>query len=156
MKLSRKGWNNILILSILAFIAIINAPSLLRKHFGLGETSTLPYVISPSEKPSALHFAQWSLENVDNQWRSTRQLSIEPLQAALRWTELTGTQVDSDTYDKLKGNLPPARTLEVWYVGVDEPERITFYQTPSFWLLQNWQKEWVAVSVEKSYLFPFL
>ncbi|BCL71499.1 hypothetical protein TUMSATVNIG1_34650 [Vibrio nigripulchritudo] len=156
MKLSRRGWNNVLILAILAFIAIINAPSVLREHFGLGQTSALPYVLDPNEKPVALHFAQWSVENTNNEWQSTRQLSVEPLQAALRWTELTGTSVDQATYNKLKDNLPPARTLEVWYSNVEEPARITFYQTPSFWLLQNWEKEWVAVSVDKQYLFPFL
>ncbi len=156
MKLSRRGWNNVLILSVLVFIALINAPSVLRQHFGLGEVNTHPYVINPNEKPRALHFAQWSLDNVSNQWHSTRQLSVAPLQAAVRWTELTGTLVDEATYRKLKNNLPPARTLEVWYANVEEPERITFYQTPNFWLLQNWKMQWVAVSVEKEFLFPLL
>ena len=63
--------------------------------------------------------------------------------------------MDEATADSLEVNLGTPRSIEVWYKEQEEPQRVTYYQTTNFWLFKNWQQEWVAVSVDKSYLFPF-
>jgi hypothetical protein len=80
-------------------------------------------------------------------------ISAEDL--ASRWISLAGTEVDEDTFSQLKGSLSSPETIEVWYLDQEEPQRVTYYQTPKFWLLKNWQDKWIAVSVEDSYLFRF-
>jgi len=146
-----------MIISILAFIALINAPSVLRGHFNLGQEAeaSVPYVLKDNWQPTALHFPKWSLEFVDSDWQSTRPLSISPEQAINRWQALQGTIVDSKTFEQLKPNLSAAHTIEVWYQEQEEPQRVTYYKTPQFWLFQNWNQEWIAVSVDEGYLFSF-
>ena len=65
-----------------------------------------------------------------------------------------GTPVDEDNYRSLKPRLINLNSLEVWYRDQEEPQRITYYQLPQFWLLKNWQEQWIAVSVEANYLLP--
>jgi len=157
MKLSRRGWNNVMIISILVFIALINAPSVLREHFNLGVEPevTLPFILNSKWQPTALHFPKWSLEFDGSDWQSTRLLTLPPEQAINRWQSLQGTPVDNKTFEQLKPNLSAAHTIEVWYQEQEEPQRVTYYKTPQFWLFQNWNKQWLAVSVDEKYLFSF-
>jgi hypothetical protein len=53
----------------------------------------------------------------------------------------------------LQMGLVDVLSVEVWFEKEEEPQRITVYQAPNFWMMQNWQGEWIAVSAEKSYLF---
>ncbi|USD65145.1 hypothetical protein [Vibrio sp. SCSIO 43136] len=153
MKLTKRGWNNVLIFAILIYIVMINAPKLIQEHF-MSEPA-LPTVLNSSWSPTALHFANWSLEVNDGQWQSSQVLGISAVDASNRWLMLEGTLVDEATVDSLEPNLGAPRSIEVWYKEQEEPQRVTYYQTPNFWLFKNWQQEWVAVSVDKSYLFPF-
>jgi len=64
------------------------------------------------------------------------------------------TEVDDETYQSFLPILRNPQTVEVWYSDREEPQRITFYQTPRFWLFKNWQDKWIAISVEQGYLLP--
>ena len=153
MKLTKRGWNNVLIFAIVIFVAVINAPKLIQEY--VMSEPKLQTVLNSSWSPTALHFANWSLEVNDGQWQSSRALNIYPVDASNRWLNLEGTLVDGATVESLEPNLSSPRSIEVWYKEQEEPQRITYYQTPNFWLFKNWQNEWVAVSMDKSYLFPF-
>ena len=153
MKLTKRGWNNVLIFAIMIFVAVINAPKLIQEY--LMNEPTLSTVLNSSWSPTALHFANWSLEVNDGQWHSSHELSISRVDASSRWLNLEGTLVDEATVASLEPNLSRLRSIEVWYKEQEEPQRVTYYQTPNFWLFKNWQQEWVAISVDKSYLFPF-
>ncbi|MGL5429135.1 MAG: hypothetical protein ACRC9S_00015 [Vibrio sp.] len=150
----RRRWNNILILSVIGFIAILNLPTVIKTYLLPATTSTFPTLLRPGATLQALNFPQFSLEKSREEWSASRQLPIDSLQLVQRWQTLTGTEVDDATYRALQPSLPSAQTIEVWYADNQEPQRITFYQTPKFWLLKNWQDHWIAVSVEASYLFP--
>jgi len=65
-----------------------------------------------------------------------------------------GTEVPQANFDSLKPSLDAPKSIEVWYVDQEEPQRITYYQTPQFLLLKNWQDKWIAVSVDNRYLMP--
>ncbi|HFG2098274.1 TPA: hypothetical protein ACGF4L_002506 [Vibrio cholerae] len=150
----RRRWNNILILSVIAFIAVINLPTVIKSYLLPYPASQFPSLLRTDATLQALHFPAFSLEKSREEWQSEPELSVDGQELVQRWHALTGTEVDEATYRALQPTLPNAQTIEVWYADREEPQRITFYQTPQFWLLKNWQDRWIAVSAEASYLFP--
>jgi hypothetical protein len=155
MKMSRRGWNNLLILAIIASMLILNLPTLIKNYLVPPEQASYPYVLNPEVDIKLLNFADWSIQRHLLDWQSSKPLTISPLELVQRWQGLNGTVVDDQTFSKLKPNLPSANTLEVWYADLEEPQRVTYYQTPSYWLMKSWQQQWIAISVEQDYLFPF-
>ncbi len=153
----RRRWNNILILGIIAFIGILQLPTLIKTYL-LDEPavvqSTHPYLLNPNAQLKALYFSDWSLEKYQGDWLSSIPVNIDAAELAQRWQDLVGTEVSSDNFAQLKPQLSKPSTIEVWYVDQEEPQRITFYQTPQFWLLKNWQDNWLAISVQSEYLVP--
>ncbi len=152
----RRRWNNILILGIIAFIAILNLPTVIKTYLidPPVEQSTVPLLFNPNAQVEAIHFSDWSLQKVDGQWQSTQAIEIPAQELVSRWSALVGTEVDQATFDGLKDKLNAPQTIEVWYTELEEPQRITYYQLPQFWLLKNWQEQWIAVSVEPNFLLP--
>ncbi|NOE58588.1 hypothetical protein GU261_00200 [Vibrio cholerae] len=150
----RRRWNNILILSVIAFIAVINLPTVIKSYLLPDPASQFPSLLRADATLQALHFPEFSLEKSREEWQSKPELSVDGQELVQRWHALTGTEVDEATYRALQPTLSNAQTIEVWYADREEPQRITFYQTPQFWLLKNWQDRWIAVSAEASYLFP--
>ncbi|WP_159655995.1 hypothetical protein [Vibrio atypicus] len=152
----RRRWNNILILGIIAFIGLLNLPTLIKTYL-IDEPvveSAYPYLLNPSKELQALHFSTWSLEKQQGQWTSTLESHIAEAELVGRWQDLVGTEVPQANFDSLKPSLGAPKSIEVWYVDQEEPQRITYYQTPQFLLLKNWQDKWIAVSVDNRYLMP--
>ncbi|UPQ88084.1 hypothetical protein [Vibrio sinaloensis] len=152
----RRRWNNILMLGIIAFIALLNLPTLIKTYL-LEPTvveSPYPYLLNPQAELQALHFSDWSLEKNQGRWRSTIATAIPEQELAQRWISLVGTEVTSENFDSLKPQLGSPSSIEAWYLDQEEPQRITYYQTPQFWLLNNWQDKWIAISVASEYLVP--
>ncbi|EGA63675.1 hypothetical protein L1D54_08260 [Vibrio brasiliensis] len=152
----RRRWNNILILGIIAFIGLLNLPTLIKTYL-IDEPvveSQYPYLLNPNAELQALHFSSWSLEKNQGRWRSTIPTSISEQELAERWQGLVGTEVTQANFDSLKPQLTSPQSIEAWYIDQEEPQRITYYQTPQFWLLKNWQDKWIAISVESAYLVP--
>ncbi len=156
MRLSRRGWNNVLMVGVILFMIILNLPTIIKENFLSQDETQYPALFEPGYTVQKMHFARWSLTHNEQGWQSDRTLSVSPLEAMQHWKSLNGTPVDENTFKQLKPQLTTPSTLEVWYVDKEEPQRITFYQMPRFWLMQNWQQQWIAVSVEREYLFPFL
>lgn len=165
MRYRGRRWNNILILSVIAFIGVLNLPTIIKTYLlepeaEITSESGFPYLLNPSDQITAMHFSQWSIVLNEDGWEYQEQgrpLELtEPSAQTLsqRWQQLVGTEVDSKTYQSLSASLSSPQTIEVWYQNQEEPQRITYYQLPDFWLLQNWQGKWLAVSVESEYLMP--
>jgi hypothetical protein len=154
MKLSRRGWNNLLIFALIIFMVVLNLPNVLKSRLQEQERA-YPYLLNPDATVEQLHFSRLSLERQGETWVMNQESTISAADLASRWISLAGTEVDEDTFSQLKGSLSSPETIEVWYLDQEEPQRVTYYQTPKFWLLKNWQNKWIAVSVEDSYLFPF-
>ncbi|MEZ8723005.1 hypothetical protein AB6D66_18160 [Vibrio pomeroyi] len=168
MRYRGRRWNNILMLSVIAFIGVLNLPTLIKAYLiepesesELKVSSPYPYLLNPESELQALHFAKWSIVQEDGLW-VYQMKDPEPKQAtnaqelSQRWQQLIGTAVDSQTYTDLSPQLNTPHTVEVWYHDQEEPQRITYYQLPDFWLLKNWNDQWLAVSIEENYLFPSL
>ena len=151
-------------LSVIAFIGVLNLPTLIKTYLiepepELQANNPYPYLLNPAAELQALHFAKWSVVQEDGRWvyqmkESASEQSVSAQELSQRWQQLVGTEVDSQTYTDLTPQLNTPHTIEVWYQEQEEPQRITYYQLPEFWLLKNWNDKWLAVSIEESYLFP--
>ncbi|WP_070968113.1 hypothetical protein [Vibrio sonorensis] len=150
----RRRWNNILILAVIAFMAVLNLPTIIQSYLIEEPVNPYPTLLSPNLELQALHTNHWSLEKNQGRWRLSVPSATSPEDLASRWQVLVGTEVDATTFEQLRPNLGSPESLEIWYKDVEEPQRTTLYQTDKFWLLDNWQGNWIAISVEKDYLFP--
>ncbi|KXF82725.1 hypothetical protein [Enterovibrio coralii] len=158
---SRRTFNNFLIIGILVFIALINLPTYLRSKVAEYDMAQQQeqmqdgvITLIPSDAAvQALQFPNFTLTE-GSPWQTDIALDVSPTELAGRWMNLSGTEIDADMYDKLKPNLRSPATLVV-DLGQDvEPLRLTYYQLPQFWLMQNAENRWLAVSVDPNYLFP--
>ncbi|MEZ8464838.1 hypothetical protein AB6D04_11275 [Vibrio splendidus] len=164
MRYRGRRWNNILMFSVIAFIGVLNLPTLIKAYLIEPEpdvtvSSPYPSLLNPAAELQALHFANWSVVLEDDHWvyqfkDTALPQTTNAQELSQRWKELVGTEVDSQTYADLSPQLNTPHTIEVWYQDQEEPQRITYYQLPQFWLLKNWNDQWLAVSIEESYLFP--
>ncbi|SBS61263.1 hypothetical protein [Vibrio atlanticus] len=164
MRYRGRRWNNILMFSVIAFIGVLNLPTLIKTYLIEPEpevkiSGSYPSLLNPTAELQALHFANWSVVLEDDHWAYQFKDTVLPQttsaqELSQRWQELVGTEVDSQTYTDLSPQLNTPHTIEVWYQDQEEPQRITYYQLPQFWLLKNWNDQWLAVSIEESYLFP--
>ena len=150
----RRRWNNILILAVIVFIGVLNLPAFIKSYLIEPEVSSYPTLLNPHAKLQAMHFARLSLELNQGRWRATPPTEVAPEELVKRWQELVGTEVDDETYLSLQPNLRSPQTIEVWYSDQEEPQRITYYRTPQFWLFKNWQDKWIPISVDNGYLLP--
>ncbi|MDR9826393.1 hypothetical protein RCJ22_12295 [Vibrio sp. FNV 38] len=159
----QRRWNNILILGIVAFMVLLNAPKLIQTYLlsppeESQETlapDSLPKLLDPNHDVEALFFNGAEFEWEKGQWTSNLNIRDVPVSELItRWQELEGTLLEDDVFDAIRPNLGTPETIEVHYQGVEEPHRITFYRGDDFWVLQNWQQQWIAISFEVEYLIP--
>ncbi|PSW11820.1 hypothetical protein C9J01_14960 [Photobacterium rosenbergii] len=158
MRLSRRGWNNVIIIAVICFIAVVQLPELVKHRFGHeGETQVQPdmtALLPTQAEIDQLHLPLTSVNREDGSWQASPRVALPADQLISHWQSLAGTAVSNEMVGKLKPTLPPPSSVEIWLAGWEEPVRVTVYQQPQFWLLKNWQGEWLAISVEEAYLFP--
>ncbi|MBC7001874.1 hypothetical protein BIZ37_04845 [Photobacterium sp. BZF1] len=158
MRLSRRGWNNVIIIAVICFIAVVQLPELVKQRFGHeGETqaqSDMTALLPTQAEIDQLHLPLTSVNREDGSWLAHPRVALPAEQLISHWQSLAGTAVSDEMVGKLKPTLPPPSSVEIWLAGREEPVRVTVYQQPQFWLLKNWQGEWLAISVEEAYLFP--
>ena len=146
---SRRKYNNMLIIFVLLFIGVLQAPQLIKTYLLEPEqqVETVTGVQPLFEGANAIqkmHFADYDLASDAPEADS---------QLIERWFTLEGTVLNEESVKVLKTKLPALSTVEVWLENQEEPQRVTIYQAPNFWMMQNWQGEWIAVSAEEEYLF---
>ena len=161
MRLTRRGWNNVIIIAVVCFIAVVQLPELVKQRFSgepseasaqqvSGTTALLPEASTIAQ----LHLPYTSIDQKETGWLASPRIAVPADQLVARWQTLSGTAVSEEMVGKLKPTLPPPSSVEIWLSSQEEPVRVTVYQQPQFWLMQNWQGNWLAVSVEEAYLFP--
>lgn len=148
-KPSRRKYNNMLIIFVLLFIGVLQAPQLIKTYLlePEQEVETVTGVQPLFEGANAIqkmHFSDYDV--VSNK-------SEQDTKFIERWFTLEGTLLNEESVKVLKTKLSAPSTVEVWLENQEEPQRVTIYQAPNFWMMQNWQGEWIAVSAEEGYLF---
>ncbi|ANQ20353.1 hypothetical protein BA893_01170 [Vibrio natriegens] len=150
----RRRWNNILILGVIAFIVILNAPMWIKTYLLSEEVDPYPNLLRSDHQVSAIYYSGWELELKNGEWQANIKVSIPSEELVARWQSLEGTELTEQQYETLKHQLKAPESIEVWYQDLDEPQRITFYRLSDFWLFKNWQDKWIAISVDDGYLLP--
>jgi hypothetical protein len=162
MRLSRRGWNNVIIVAVVIFIATIQLPDLIKARLASSDEASPDEIVSPilhSLLPAKATISQLVLPHhqimkKEGIWISEPSINTEPQIWIDHWESIAGTPVNDDMMVKLKSQLTSPRTVEIWLQSAEEPIRVTVYQQPQFWLLKSWQGSWIAISVEEAYLFP--
>lgn len=160
MRLTRRGWNNVIIIGVLAFIAVIQLPGLIRARL----TTPVASVPSPAVIPlfaqdriiQRLLLPKMAFQHSVTGWESNPSITLDIATFIARWQTLAGTEVSEQQLVSLKSQLKTPRTVEAWLVGYSQPQRITAYQLPHFWLFNNGTGQWLAVTVDADFLFPRL
>ena len=158
MRLTRRGWNNVIIIGVLAFIAVIQLPELLRTRLA----TTAPSIVSSTVIPLftsdrvllQLILPQVTLQHSEAGWQSQPPIAVDIATFIAHWQTLQGTKVTAKQLLALKKQLLIPYTIEAWLVGYSQPQRITAYQFAHFWLLNNGAGQWLAVTVDSDFLFP--
>lgn len=86
----RRRWNNILILSVIAFIAVINLPTVIKSYLLPDPASQFPSLLRTDATLQALYFPAFSLEKSREEWQSEPELSVDGQELVQRWHALTG------------------------------------------------------------------
>ncbi|MGF1868591.1 hypothetical protein [Photobacterium indicum] len=162
MRLSRRGWNNVIIIAVVIFIAMMQLPDLIKARLASSDIASSDEVASPilhSLLPAKATISQLVLPHhqimkKEGIWVSEPSINTEPQVWIEHWESIAGTPVNDDMMVQLKSQLTSPRTVEIWLQSAEEPIRVTVYQQPQFWLLKSWQGSWIAISVEEAYLFP--
>ncbi|EHV9720826.1 TPA: hypothetical protein ACMDUX_003256 [Vibrio parahaemolyticus] len=150
----RRRWNNILILGIIAFIVILNAPMWIKTYLLSENVDPYPHLLRTDHSVSAIYSNSLELEFRDGRWHANADVPLPLSELIARWQSLEGTELNSQQYEQLKPSLSSPESIEVWYQGLEEPQRITFYRLDDFWLFKNWQDKWIAISVDSNYIMP--
>ncbi|MGF1680918.1 hypothetical protein [Photobacterium minamisatsumaniensis] len=161
MRLSRRGWNNVIIIGVVCFIAIIQLPELLKARISGSEPSVdtvydanLTRLLPIDVEVVKLQLPTVTLERQLSGWVAEPAIGVDIPELVSHWRTLAGTPVTAEMMEQLAPQLILPLKIDVWLEQQSEPAQVTIYQLPKFWLLQNWQGEWLAVSVDKAYLFP--
>ncbi|MGL5290625.1 MAG: hypothetical protein ACRC9T_01665 [Vibrionaceae bacterium] len=161
-KPSQRTFNNILIATVFIAIVLFSLPSYLSgksdKKDELQSAATQVITLLPVASKDdivALHFAPLTLVKKPSGWQTSKPVSVLADELAKRWLDLQGTLLEPQVVQNLQPQLTAAQVVKV-ASRKQPPYEITLYQLPTFWVMKNWQGEWLAVTVEKEYLFPFL
>ena len=161
-KFSGRSFNNVLIIFVIFFITLFNLPIVVDNYLKPTEPTIAPendiQLIALFPKDVAivsLEFSRFSLTKQSEQWRSSIPLNIPANKLVQHWLELSGTLVDAKLLAQLNANLPQSE----WVIAksaTNQRYQLHYHQLPEFWLLQNWQGQWLAVTVKSEYLLPTL
>lgn len=157
MRLTRRGWNNVIIIGVLAFIAVIQLPELIRARFTTTEMNTSSVVIplfAQNRIIQRLVLPTMTFQQSAMGWKSQPVVTFDIAAVIARWQTLKGTKISQQQLSVLKKQLLLPHTVEAWFVGLSQPQRITAYQLSHFWLLNTGTGEWLAVTVAGDFLFP--
>nr|WP_086937819.1 hypothetical protein [Thaumasiovibrio occultus] len=156
MKLSRRGWNNVLMIGSLLCIAAVQLPELIKQRLGVEAQSVTTELLPFAATIERIAMPEMVLSQQQGEWQTDRPIPIDASVLAARWGELSGTLVSGEVIEQLRPQMISPLTVEVSIAEREEPYRITAYSLPSFWLMQNWQSQWIAITVDGHYLFPNL
>ena len=141
VKLSRKGWNNVIIVAVLAVIVLLHRleqaqqENSAQRHHGLLPDSA---VVLSWQSPS------WRVERIGQGWRSVPDLGLDSSALAGRIAQWQGWQLPSS--DPLRG--APVE-VAVWLAGQGEPMTLALYQDNGRYAVRLAQDRWLALSADQ-------
>ena len=113
MRLSRRGWNNVIIIAVICFIAVVQLPELVKQRFGHeGETQAQPdmtALLPTQAEIDQLHLPLTSVNREDGSWLAHPRVALPADQLISHWQSLAGTAVSDEMVGKLKPTVAAAK-----------------------------------------------
>lgn len=141
VKLSRKGWNNVIIIAVLVVIVLLHrleqaqqANSAQRLHGLLPEGA----VVLTWQGPS------WTLERMGQGWRTVPDLGLDNAALSRQVEQWQGWQLLPS--EPLRGTPVEFR---LWLAGQGEPLRLALYQDNGRYAVRLGQDRWLTLSTEQ-------
>lgn len=145
IKLSRAGWNNVIIFGVLGFILLINATH--DNVFESRDVSTEPSIFPEQAVILTLTINQQIvIERIGKSWRITgAQLPDQLLaQMMLSWHEINAEQVQVDDSDNLDPQLGLIVSLEL--AGQAQPVVLSLLvEQQQLWLYHHGNSAWFSL-----------
>jgi hypothetical protein len=144
MKLSRSGWNNVIIFSVMIFILVINITN--KKLYSSDETQSDGQNMIFAKHAVILSLAikqQVTIERIGRTWRATpAKISGQVLdQMMLTWHEAEGNIVS----EPLELDRQMALVISVELAGETQTQLLNLFITDNKFLIFNHQQEkWLA------------
>ncbi|WAJ70100.1 hypothetical protein [Catenovulum adriaticum] len=148
LRLSRKGWNNVLIFSTLFMIFLFNGMH--HKLFTSSESQSSHQAIIPqTELILTLDMPNLSIERIGRGWRIVPEpktnISEQRLHSLLQnWKNLTGERLASDDIAKWQSETPN-KVAVFWFAGATQGYVIKWFNNGSEAVL-NSPAGWFSVS----------
>ena len=140
-KLSRKGWNNVIIVVVLIVITLLHRLELAQQENSAKRARPLlpeDAVVLTWQGPS------WQIERIGQGWRSGPDLGLDSNQLAAHIERWQGWL------------LPPGEavrgapvTLQVWIAGQNDPQTIALYQNSGQYGAQLPSGLWLSLTAEQ-------
>lgn len=149
MKLTRKGWNNVLIFAVLAMIFIFNfshKQTLNNERIDNAKLTLLP------KQAMVLTFQgpDYVIERIGHSWRSRPDIGLAPEQLELMMNAWSHHELSKLLLPE--GQLPVSQysqQYQIWLAGVTEPVTLTLYQLDSGLVINNWQGQLLRLEEEQ-------
>ena len=94
IRLSKKGWNNVLIISMLIMIFVFNSD--LFNRTSSDEANVPVPIFGQNQVLLVADFGQFKIERIGNSWRQVGGAEISDISLlAQTWTQLIGTPIES-------------------------------------------------------------
>lgn len=151
LRLSKKGWNNVLIFSMLLMIMLFNG---LHKRLPFGETKAQQVSLLPENSlVLTLSFGDIAVERIGQSWRSNPSVGLsesELSQLMLDWRamQVTWHQQDSEAQLMTQGKEPDYYVIAT-LAGKSDGAVYAFYpELESVWIHDQQQQRWLQGTIE--------
>ncbi|PJG59150.1 hypothetical protein [Aeromonas cavernicola] len=140
-KLSRKGWNNVIIVVVLIVITLLHRMETAQQENSVKRPRPLlpeEAVVLTWQGPS------WQIERIGQGWRSGPDLGLDSSQLAERIARWQGWLLSPGE----AGRGMPV-TIKIWIAGQADPVEIGLYQNDGHYSAQLPSGMWLSLSAEQ-------
>lgn len=139
-RLSKKGWNNVIILLVLVMIVVLRLSD--ERLTGKDPAPVTDGLLPTGAVVLTWAAPAWRIERLGQSWRSVPDLGLD------------GAGLDGVLHQWQSWQLPPAEMavrgsameLKVWLAGVTEPVTLQLYQDQGQYAVVNWRGQLLSLS----------
>jgi len=128
IRLTKKGWNNVLIFSMLIMIFLFNG--LHHKLIDVEADDVIQPLLKEQSYILTIEYPLYKIERIGTGWRSDSALAPEQISELLKnWQQASGLQVaDINVIKSEFKNKSPDNIVTIWFAGEEQPQVFAFFK----------------------------
>ncbi|SFC52727.1 hypothetical protein [Pseudoalteromonas denitrificans] len=160
IQLSKKGWNNVLIFSMLVMIFLFNG--LHHKWIDSPQDNSPQLILAEQSYILTVQYPTYKIERIGTSWRSNSQLTNEQISnVILQWKQATGVLVSASQDIQNEANNKVADQIAtIWLAGEDKPVVLVLFKLGLGYVVhlsKSSDNIWLKITKEQANLiFPKL